>query len=141
MNRHALRDDRGSASVELVILAPLVGILLLAVVVAGRVQVARADVEGAARSAARELALARDPNAVIATVESGLAATLDVGSPSCRSMSFTPAVSGEWVTVTVACVVDLDAASVLPLPGSMTVTGTATEAIDAYRESTAGGDL
>lgn len=141
MNRHALRDDRGSASVELVILAPLVGILLLAVVVAGRVQVARADVEGAARSAARELALARDPNAVIATVESGLAATLDVGSPSCRSMSFTPAVSGEWVTVTVACVVDLDAASVLPLSGSMTVTGTATEAIDAYRESTAGGDL
>lgn len=141
MNRHALRDDRGSASVELVILAPLVGILLLAVVVAGRVQVARADVEGAARSAARELALARDPNAVIATVESGLAATLDVGSPSCRSMSFTPAVSGEWVTVTVACVVDLDAASVLPLSGSMTVTGTATEAIDAYRESTAGGGL
>lgn len=141
MNRHALRDDRGSASVELMILAPLVGILLLAVVVAGRVQVARADVEGAARSAARELALARDPNAVIATVESGLAATLDVGSPSCRSMSFTPAVSGEWVTVTVACVVDLDAASVLPLSGSMTVTGTATEAIDAYRESTAGGDL
>lgn len=141
MNRHALRDDRGSASVELVILAPLVGILLLAVVVAGRVQVARADVEGAARSAARELALARDPNAVIATVESGLAATLDVGSPSCRSMSFTPAVSVEWVTVTVACVVDLDAASVLPLPGSMTVTGTATEAIDAYRESTAGGGL
>ena len=56
-----LRDDRGSASVELAILAPLVGILLLAVVVVGRVQVARADVEGAARSAARELALARDP--------------------------------------------------------------------------------
>lgn len=141
MKRHALRDDRGSASVELVILAPLVGVLLLAVVVVGRVQVARADVEGAARSAARELALARDPNAVITTVESGLAATLNVGSPSCRSMSFTPAVSAGWVTVTVACAVDLDAVSVLPLPGSMTVTGTATEAIDAYRETAAGGGL
>jgi Flp pilus assembly protein TadG len=134
MRRAALRDDRGSASVELAILAPLVGILLLAVVVVGRVQVARADVEGAARSAARELAIARDPNAVIGAVESGLAATLDVGSPSCRTMTFTPNVTGEWVTVSVACVVDLDDAAVLPVPGSMTVTATATEVIDAYRE-------
>jgi Flp pilus assembly protein TadG len=129
-----LRDDRGSATVELVVLAPLVGILLLAVVVVGRVQVARADVEGAARSAARELALARDPNAAIGTVESGVAATLDVGSPSCRTMTFTPAVTEEWVIVTVGCVVDLDDAAVIPVPGSMTVTGTATEIIDTHRE-------
>ena len=134
MKRALLRDDRGSASVELAILAPLVGILLLAVVVVGRVQVARADVEGAARSAARELALARDPGTVISEVESGIAATLDVGSPACRTMTFTSAVTAEWVTVTVACVVDLDDAAVLPVPGSMTVTGTATEVIDAHRE-------
>jgi len=134
VNFSRLRDDRGSATVELVVLAPLVGILLLAVVVVGRVQVARADVEGAARSAARELALSRDPSAAISSVESGLAATLDVGSPSCRTMTFTPAVTDEWVTVTVGCVVDLDDAAVLPMPGSMTVTGTATEIIDAHRE-------
>jgi Flp pilus assembly protein TadG len=134
MSRIVLRDDRGSASVELAILAPLVGILLLAVVVVGRVQVARADVEGAARSAARELAIARDPTGVIGAVESGLAETLDVGSPSCRTMTFTPAVTGEWVTVTVACVVDLDDAALLPVPGSMTVTATATEVIDTHRE-------
>jgi Flp pilus assembly protein TadG len=134
MRRVVLKDDRGSASVELAILAPLVGILLLAVVVVGRVQIARADVEGAARSAARELAIARDPATVIGAVESGLAETLDVGSPSCRTMTFTPAVTGEWVTVTVACVVDIDDAAVLPVPGSMTVTATATEVVDTHRE-------
>lgn len=134
MRRANLHDDRGSASVELVILAPLIGILLLAVVVVGRVQVARADVEGAARSAARELAIARDPQAAIGAVESGLGATLDLGSPSCRTMSFTPAITDEWVTVTVGCVVDLDDAAVLPVPGSMTVVGTATEVIDVHRE-------
>lgn len=134
MKRIRLRDDRGSASVELVILAPLVGILLLAVVVVGRVQVARADVEGAARSAARELAIARDPEAAIATAQATIVQTLDVGSPACRTMTFTPAISEEWVTVTVGCVVDLDDAAVLPVPGSMTVTGTATEIIDTHRE-------
>lgn len=134
MRRLRLGDDRGSASVELVILAPLVGVLLLAVVVVGRVQVARADVEGAARSAAREIAIARDPHAAVAAAESGAGSTLGVGSPSCRAMTFTSSITEEWVTVTVGCVVDLDDAAVLPIPGAMTVTATATEVIDTYRE-------
>lgn len=133
-----MRDDRGSISVELAVLAPLVGILLLAVVVAGRVQVARADVEGAARSAARELAIARDPGAVMGSVESSVQAMLNVGSPSCASMSFAPTVTPEAVTVTVSCVVDLGDAGVLPVPGSMTVSATASEVIDQYREGTVG---
>ena len=139
MRRRSLRDDRGSTSVELVILAPLIGILLLSVVVVGRVQVARADVEGAARSAARQIAIARDPQSAISSAQSGAGASLDVGSPSCRTMTFTSSITEEWVTVTVSCVVDLDDASVLPVPGSMTVTATATEIIDAHRER--GGDL
>jgi Flp pilus assembly protein TadG len=139
MRRRSLRDDRGSTSVELVILAPLIGILLLSVVVVGRVQVARADVEGAARSAARQIAIARDPQSAISSAQSGAGTSLDVGSPSCRTMTFTSSITEEWVTVTVSCVVDLDDASVLPVPGSMTVTATATEIIDAHRER--GGDL
>ena len=39
------------------------------------------------------------------------------------------------ITVTVACIVDLDAAAMLPCPGSMTVSATATEVIDTHRES------
>jgi Flp pilus assembly protein TadG len=128
------RGDRGSVSVELVILAPLVGVLLACVVLVGRVQIARADLEGAARSAARDLSIARDPYAARSLVEDGLEATLKVGSPSCRSMSFTPVIQPTEVSVTIACVVDLEAAAVLPVPGTMTVTASATEIVDAYRE-------
>ena len=69
--RERLRHDdreRGSVSVELVILAPIIGVLLVAVGAVGRVENARADIEGAARSAARDLSIARDPHAAIGLV-------------------------------------------------------------------------
>jgi Flp pilus assembly protein TadG len=128
------RGDQGSVSVELVILAPLVGILLACVVLVGRVQIARADLEGAARSAARDLSIARDPYAARDAVQEGIESTLEVGSPSCRALSFTPVIEPTEVSVTIACVVDLEAAAVLPVPGTMTVTASATEVVDVYRE-------
>lgn len=126
--------ERGSVSVELAILAPLVGILLAAVVLVGRVQIARADVEGAARSAARELSIARDPYTSLDDVRLGLESTLQVGSPSCRSLSFTPAIEAARVSVTLTCTVDLQEAAVLPVPGSMAISASASEIIDVYRE-------
>lgn len=134
--RRQRRSERGSVTVELAILTPLVGLLLAVVVLAGRVQIARADLEGVARGAARDLAIARDPLAAATSVRAGLESTLDVGSPSCRTMTFSPTVTDQLVTVTVGCVVDLDAAAVLPVPGSMTLTATATEIIDVHRERT-----
>ena len=127
-------DERGSVSVELAILAPLVGILLAAVVLVGRVQIARADVEGAARSAARELSIARDPYASVEEVRSGLDSTLRVGSPSCRELSFTPTIGTTEVSVTLTCTVDLQEAAVLPVPGSMAISASASEIVDVYRE-------
>ena len=128
------RNDRGSASVELAILAPLVGLLLGAVVLVGRVQIARADVEGAARSAARDLSIARDPYVAVDGVRSSLMTTLGVGSPTCRSLSFTPDIGTTRVSVTLTCTVDLREAAVLPVPGSMSVSASASEIIDTYRE-------
>ena len=119
---------------ELAILAPLVGLLLGAVVLVGRVQLARADVEGAARSAARDLSISRDPYLAVEAVRASLADTLDAGSPTCRSMSFSLTIGTERVAVTISCTVDLQEAAVLPVPGSMTVTASATEVIDTYRE-------
>ena len=127
--------DGGSIAVELAILAPLVGLLLACVFLVGRVQVARADVEGAARSAARELSIARDPQASIGDVEAALRTTLHVGSPTCRTMSLSPTISATEVSVSISCTVDLDSASLLPVPGSLTVTGSATEVIDRFRET------
>lgn len=126
--------DRGSASVELAVLAPLVGLLLGSVVLIGRVQLARADVEGAARSAARDLSISRDPYLAVDTIRTALAETLDAGSPTCRSMSFTPTIGTDRVAVTISCTVDLQEAAVLPVPGSMTVSASATEVVDTHRE-------
>lgn len=126
--------ERGSVSVELAILAPLVGILLACVVLVGRVQIARADLEGAARSAARDLSIARDPIEALATVRDDLDRTLDVGSPSCRTVVFAPVISATEVSVTLTCTVDLQAAAVLPVPGTMDLSATATEIVDEYRE-------
>lgn len=129
------RDDRGSVSVELVILAPLFGLLLLAVMAVGRVQNAHADVDAAARMAARDLSIARDPHGRLATVERMVGATLEVGSASCRAMTFEAVITALQIDVAVACTAELQDAALLPVPGSMTVTGTATEVRDAYRES------
>lgn len=132
--RRRRSDERGSASVELAILAPLIGLLLGAVVLVGRVQLARADVEGAARSAARELSIARDPYVAVDGVRAGLMTTLDVGSPTCRNLSFTPDIGSARVSVTLACTVDLREAAVLPVPGSMSVSASASEIVDTHRE-------
>jgi Flp pilus assembly protein TadG len=129
-------DDRGSTSVELAILAPLIGLLLGAVVLVGRVQLARADVEGAARSAARDLSIARDPYVAVDEVRTGLMTTLDVGSPTCRALSFVPDIGSAQVSVTLTCTVDLREAAVLPVPGSVSISASASEIIDRYREGT-----
>lgn len=126
--------DRGSVSVELAILAPLVGVLLAAVVLVGRVQIARADVEGAARSAARDLSIARDPYAELDNVRAAIDQSLDVGSPSCRTVVVEPVIESTRVSVTVACTIDLQAAAILPVPGTLQVAATATEIVDVYRE-------
>lgn len=133
--RPTWQDERGSVAVELVILAPLFGLLLLGVVAVGRVQNARADVEAAARMAARDLSIARDPHARLPHVEHTIAATLDVGSPSCRTLAVDAVIGNTQVEVTVACSAELQHAAVLPVPGTMTVTGTASEIRDAYRET------
>ena len=54
------RGETGSAAVELTLLTPLFVLFLLLVVAAGRMATARADVDGAARDAARAASDARD---------------------------------------------------------------------------------
>lgn len=135
MNREHRRDGRGSASVELVILAPLFGLLMLAVVAVGRVQIARADIDATARMAARELSIARYPGDRIPAVEDTVAATLRVGSPSCRTMALRTEIDDARVTVIIECSTELQHAAVLPLSGTLTVSGQAVEIRDVHREA------
>lgn len=127
-------SERGSASIELVILAPIIAVLLLAVVAVGRVENARADIEGAARSAARDISISRDPEGAVDRARDTAAAMVRVGSPGCRSFNFQSSIDQARVTVSVSCVADLDDDNILPFPGSMTLDASATEIIDVYRE-------
>ena len=121
------------SSIELVLLAPIIGLLLLAVVAVGRVQSSRADVEGAARSAARDLSIARDPLAAVARVPR--VDGRDVGR-WVAWMSFAHLHSVDHPRAGDrhgACDADLQDAAVLPLPGAMSLSATATEVIDVFR--------
>jgi Flp pilus assembly protein TadG len=128
------RDDRGSAPVELAVLAIVSFLFVVFIVFAGRLNVGSAHAESAARSAARTISEARDPRAAIAGAEADARTTVREGSAMCTSMSFQPSVTDTEVEVTVACQVDLSEATLLQVPGTMTVSATADEVIDRYRE-------
>jgi integrase len=91
--------------------------------------------DGDGRTPDEEISLARIPTAAVRSAESNARASLQVGDPGCRSMQFSPTVRPAEVTVEVSCVVDLSAATMLPVPGSVTVSARATQAVDRYRES------
>ncbi|HSS08353.1 MAG TPA: TadE family protein, partial [Acidimicrobiales bacterium] len=59
-------SERGSATVELVLIAPVLVLLMLFAVAAGRFSVARNQVNEAARDAAREASTWRTPSAASA---------------------------------------------------------------------------
>ena len=84
MTRH-LRDERGSITVELAILAPALLLLLGLLVFAGRVETSSASVEQAARAAARDASLARTADAARATAQA--AAARELAGSDCVSIT------------------------------------------------------
>lgn len=128
---------RGSAAVELAIIAPLVILLLLLVVGAGRLVTARMDVSGAAHDGARTASLASDPVGAAADAQSSVEATLGNHGVTCRSLAVstdtTSFRAGGWVAVDVTCSVDLSDMTLLHWPGMEDVHARFVEPIDAYR--------
>ena len=127
--------DSGSATVELVLLAPVFTMLLAFVVIVGRVESSRADIEGVAHSAARSITLSRTPDVAAAQAHADAAAALHEGSTTCRTMGWDLAMNTNTVTVTITCTIDLTAESILPVPGTQRVSASATEVFDHYREA------
>src|SRR3546814_15584850 len=121
-----MSDARGSASLELVLVTPVVLILLLFVVCAGRLAEARADVDRAARDAARAASIARDPSSAEDAGTSAASATLESGGISCRSLDVSVDVSrftaGGTVATSVSCPVDLAHPPEPRFPGPPTLT-------------------
>lgn len=137
MGTNATQDrDRGSVTVELVLLAPLFFAFFCFVVGLGRLDEAHGQLVGAASDAARAASLARDPAGAIRAANNTVRGDLS-GALSCRQVNvdvdtsrFTP---GGLVRVTVSCTTGLGDVTVSGLPGAKTLTASASAPLDLYR--------
>jgi TadE-like protein len=134
----AAARDTGSAISELVILIVVFFGFILAVVFAGRITTGSARVEAAARSAARTISIARDPEAAQAAAEAQAAEMVAKGSAICATWDFRPVIDPEpepdVVTVDITCTADLSELSLIEVPGSLSYSATAEEVLDVHRE-------
>lgn len=136
------QDERGSLSLEFVLLVPAL-VLLFGVMVGGaRTWIARSGVEQLAAAAARGAALERTPADAVRAADTMVAAQLAVGGMRCGSLSVdvdaavldTPAGTPGEVRATVVCGVPLGDVLVPGWPGRVEVRATATAVADSYRE-------
>lgn len=129
--------DRGSASLELVLLTPVLLVLLLFVVMGGRYAQARADVDSAARDAARAGSLERSSAAAIDAAEVAAARGLADRDIVCTDLdvrldvtNFRP---GGDVEATVSCALDLSDLTGLGVPSSVSFESAFSEPVDVFR--------
>lgn len=133
--------ERGSATIELAVLAPALLAVLGLVIVAGRVSAAGSAVEQAAASAARAASISRDARSAQAGARSAAQDSLRDQGITCRKLTTTMDTSGfavavgspASVTVTVRCAVPLADVAVPGMPGERTVSAAMTSPIDSFR--------
>ena len=130
-------DDEGSLVVELVVLAPVLVVVLLASLVFGRMTEARQQVVEAARAGAEAAAVL--PTVGTAQSVGPMNAVIDLlgRTHTCAraeiAVDTSHFVPGGYVTVQVTCVVLLSDVGFPGIPGSTTVTASATAPLDPYR--------
>lgn len=140
--RRTARGDRGSVTLELVVLAPGLLLFIGMVVFAGRMSLAKQSIAQAADEASRTASIARSQPEADRTAGQAARATLTQQNLQCVSTSVSvdttgfarPAGTPATITTTVSCIVRLSDLAVPGLPGSKTVTATATSPLDTYRE-------
>jgi len=134
-------SERGSSVVEVVILAPALGLFLALIIAGGRIAVAHQAVEASAAGAARSASIARTQGQAQAVASAAALRSLADQATRCVSTQVTldatgfaaPVGTPASVGATVTCQVDL--AGLLPgLPGSMSITATVRSPLDTYRE-------
>lgn len=138
------RDDRGSAAIEAGIVAPVLIAFMGLVFLVGRLVLAHAAVDEAARDAARQASLSRDAATAKSTALTTGENTLRSNNLHCGSLRVDPGQDlddqfakqvGELaqVHVTVTCVVSYADLGIPGLPGGKTITSQFWSVIDWYR--------
>ncbi|MGB3257712.1 MAG: TadE family protein [Ornithinimicrobium sp.] len=135
------RQDRGSASVEMVILAPVLLFFVLAVFFAGRYALAQQSVQAAAAEAARAASIARSGADASAAATTAATASLSNQDVRCTTQSVSvdtsafaqrPGTAGA-VAATVSCQVDMSDLAFPGIPGNPTLEATMSSPLDTYR--------
>lgn len=137
-----VRGERGSTTLELVVWAPGLLLLIGLLTVAGRVNSANAAVEQAAVDAARTASSARTAAGAWDTARASAQTSLAAQGLQCTTTTLTLDTSGfatrpgqsATVTATVTCPVRLADLALPGLPGTRTVSHTATSSLDTFRE-------
>ena len=140
--RRRLGGERGSVSLELVILTPGLLLVIGVLIYGGRLELAKQSVQAAASQAAREASIARTQPEANSTADAAATRSLAEQGLNCVSSSVSvdtsgfasPAGTPATITAEVTCVVHLSDLAVPGLPGSRMVTATADSPLDTYRE-------
>jgi Flp pilus assembly protein TadG len=133
----APRGERGSAALEMVVLAPVLIVILLFVVGLGRMAHADQQVQAGAADAARAASLERNTGASDAAARQAARDSLGQAGVSCTNLdvsvnlgSYEP---GGQVSVTLKCTADLSSVAMAGFPGSKVFTATSTVPIETWR--------
>jgi Flp pilus assembly protein TadG len=137
-----VRGDRGSVAIEAVVVTPAFILLVAMIIAGGRVQLARQGVEAAAYEAARAASIERTQADAGSAGRTAAQTSLSNQGLRCTSTDVNvdtaafnaPLGTTGQVTATVTCRVDLSDLSLPGVPGSRTITETASSPVDAYRE-------
>jgi hypothetical protein len=129
-------------SVELVLIAPALAFVILLLVAGARVALAGNAVESAAVAAARDASLSRTTAGAQSSAQ--LAANVSIAQSGLACANFTVSVDdgglnvplGEVGTVsaTLTCTLNMTDIALPGLPGTKTITTTASSPVDAFRE-------
>lgn len=129
--------DSGSATVEVVLLTPLLIGLLFLVVLCGRLVSAQLDLDTAAHEAARAASLDRTVPAAQHDAAAAVTDTLAARHLTCQHPTLTLDTDGLQpggiVTATVGCTVPLSDLALVGVPGARQLTAKAVSPIDQWR--------
>jgi len=139
--RRGAGRDRGSASIELSIVAPAVLAVFATLIIGGRVNLAKQAIEAAAFDAARTASLARDAATAQTRATTAARSTLAEQGLNCTSLTVTvdnagfsiPVGQPASVTARVVCQATFSDVALPGMPGGATLTAEFTSPLDTFR--------
>jgi Flp pilus assembly protein TadG len=134
-------SESGNVAINTAVVFPMLLLIGLLLVMAGRLVLAEGVVQSAANEAARAASISRTAIVAEAQATSTATSTLLNSGVSCAQTSVTPMTDAfslplgtvGTITVEVDCVVPLSDLGLPGAPGSRTISATGTSVLDAYR--------